>query len=451
MCPKSTHFFRLYNICWGMRIFFKQKNTHELLLPLHLNCRETSGRGVVCTMYFNMNLPGLEDVRVVRMEEVGEAFHIYVDMPRKAQRCPSCDNRTNRVHDYRTQKVQHLKVFERTSYLFYRKRRYVCPCGKRFAENNRIVQRYQRHSLEWNQALGLRVIQGKNFKDTALQFRTSPTTVIRRFDQLSVPTLKEVKSLPKVIAIDEYKGDTSEGKYQVIIADGETREPLDILPDRSVKTVKAYLRDKGENVEIVVMDMSPAFASAVRQALDNPIIIADRFHFSRYIYWAVDRVRKKAQKEFHDYDRKKCKRMRHVFHKPYEKLSAKQHWYLERYLGLSETLRIAYDLKEAYRRWFEIAKESTDMEKVKEELQAFYKQVESSGLEPFKQAVKTFQNWQVEILNSFAFPYNNGFVEGLNNQTKVIKRNAFGFRRYDRLRHRILLHHQYKNYQFQLG
>ncbi|WP_370514501.1 transposase [Alteribacillus sp. YIM 98480] len=34
------------------------------------------------------------------------------------------------------------------------------------------------------------------------------------------------------------------------------------------------------------------------------------------------------------------------------------------------------------------------------------------------------------ILNSFAFGYTNGFIESLNNQTKVIKRNAFGFNRY---------------------
>ncbi|WP_243854974.1 transposase, partial [Halalkalibacterium halodurans] len=47
---------------------------------------------------------------------------------------------------------------------------------------------------------------------------------------------------------------------------------------------------------------------------------------------------------------------------------------------------------------------------------------------------QTLKNWQTEILNSFAFGLNNGFIEGLNNQTKVIKRNAFGFRRWLSLR-----------------
>ncbi|WP_026800749.1 transposase, partial [Pontibacillus halophilus] len=89
---------------------------------------------------------------------------------------------------------------------------------------------------------------------------------------------------------------------------------------------------------------------------------------------------------------------------------------------------------------------------VKEALQAFYEKVNQAGLSEFIQGIKTLKNWQPEILNSFAFNYSNGFVEGLNNQTKVIKRDAFGFRRYDRFRLKILLHHQYKHTKdFQVG
>ena len=51
--------------------------------------------------------------------------------------------------------------------------------------------------------------------------------------------------------------------------------------------------------------MNPAFKAAVKKALDRPVIIADRFHYCRYIHWAVDEVRRKVQKEWHPYDRKK--------------------------------------------------------------------------------------------------------------------------------------------------
>ncbi len=151
-------------------------------------------------MQFNMNLPGLESVIVTTDGGARGEFLLTCRVTYYKAPMSCCGERTSRIHDYRIQKVQHLKVFKRTSYLFYRKRKYVCSCGKRFAENNQVVDRYQRHSKEWNQALGLCVIKGKNFKDTASQFRTSQTTAIRRFNQISAVSLEEVDTLPPVNA-----------------------------------------------------------------------------------------------------------------------------------------------------------------------------------------------------------------------------------------------------------
>ncbi len=228
---------------------------------------------------------------------------------------------------------------------------------------------------------------------------------------------------------------------------------MEILPDRRKSTVKEYLQKYGQQVKMVVMDMSPSFKAAVDQALESPVVIADRFHFCRYIYWALDRVRINVQRDFHEYDRKKCKRMRHIFYKANEKLSSKQRWYLDRYLNLSDYLKRAYWLKEAYRCWFEESKTlgDKDMSGIKERLYEYYHLVKASGIKEFERAIETFKNWQKEILSSFAFGFHNGYIEGINNQTKVIKRNAFGFRRFDRFRLKILLHHQYKHIPTRVG
>ncbi len=74
--------------------------------------------------------------------------------------------------------------------------------------------------------------------------------------------------------------------------------------------------------------------------------------------WALDRVRRNEQAVWSDYDRKKCKRMRRIFYKKKEELNAKERWYLNRYLHKSETLKKAYELKEAFCRWLELAKEN---------------------------------------------------------------------------------------------
>ncbi|WP_246946200.1 ISL3 family transposase [Bacillus pinisoli] len=400
-----------------------------------------------------MNLPGMKDVLVKKVVEAGEFIQIHLELERRIHRCPTCDQRTKRVHDYRIQKIEHLKWFERKTQLFYRRRRYACTCGKRFSEKTEIVERYQRTSVEWNQAVSIRAIKGKSFKETSEIYGTSSSTVVRRFDQIANNEIKKVELLPTVIAIDEYKGDTREGKYQLIIADGVTKQPLDILPNRYKNTIKHYLKKHGANVQIVIMDMSSAFKAAVQEALGKPVIVADRFHFCRYIYWALDKVRRKVQADFHDYDRKTCKRMKHVFHKANERLTEDERWHLARYLDMSDELKQAYELKEAYCKWFKRAKEigQEDIITVKQELVEFYKMVELADISELSNAIKTFKNWQIEILNSFVYNYSNGFLEGINNSTKVIKRNAYGYRSFLRFRAKILLTNQYKRIGTHIG
>ncbi|MFE8704244.1 ISL3 family transposase [Cytobacillus sp. FJAT-54145] len=405
-------------------------------------------------MNSNIVLPGFEEVIVKRAALIEDKYCFEVEMPLKEHSCSSCGSVTTKIHDYRIQKIKHLKLFERHTLIFYKRRRYACECGKRFSEENPFIERYQRLSIEFNQAIKIRSIKGKTFKETAEIYGTSASTVVRRFDQIAESTVQvEPDPLPKAIAIDEYKGDTKEGKYQLIIADAVTREPIDILPNRYKKTIKQYLRKHGANVEYVVMDMSPSFKAAVQQALGKPIIVADRFHFVRYIYWALDGVRRRVQSTWHDYDRKKCKKMRYVFHRDSEKLTEEDQWYLNRYLGFSEELNVAYHLKEAFAQWFKQAKVNglESILQTKELLNEFYRKVEQVNIPEFKKAIQTLQNWQVEILNSFAYGYSNGFLEGINNLTKVMKRNAFGFRSFKRFRAKILLTHKYKKMGVHIG
>ena len=65
----------------------------------------------------------------------------------------------------------------------------------------------------------------------------------------------------------------------------------------------------------------------------------------------------------------------------------------------------------------------------------------SGSLYQFKQQTKvaeTIQNWLPGILKSFDTPITNGFTEGCNNKIKILKRNAYGYRNFNRFRNRIL-------------
>jgi len=57
---------------------------------------------------------------------------------------------------------------------------------------------------------------------------------------------------------------------------------------------------------------------------------------------------------------------------------------------------------------------------IKQRLYQFYELVNDSGIKEFQKAIETFKKWQKE---SLSITY-NGYIEGINNQTKFIKRKC---------------------------
>ena len=53
-------------------------------------------------------LLGLEDVIVKNVYEDTSGCHVEIDLPRRKHRCPRCGTMTDRIHDYRMQKVKDL-------------------------------------------------------------------------------------------------------------------------------------------------------------------------------------------------------------------------------------------------------------------------------------------------------------------------------------------------------
>ncbi len=164
------------------------------------------------------------------------------------------------------------------------------------------------------------------------------------------------------------------------------------------------------------------------------LIETDKFHFTRYVYWALENVRKRVQKELEDNLRKYFKRSRKLLLKSYEELTAEQREELEVMFWYSEDLRKAHRLKEEFRKVLE----SSNSAEAKVELKKWIEAAERSSLSEFCRCIKVFMNWFSEIVNSFDVPYTNSVTEGFNNKIKVLKRNAYGYRNFERFRKRIL-------------
>lgn len=371
-------------------------------------------------------------IGIDHVEIIDNAFHIELSTSVRRVTCPKCKHKTRRIHSYRNQRIQGRLIEEKPVILYLRKRRYKCmDCGATFYESLALVDRYQRRTASLNEQ-ALVYASENSFTMAARMSGISISSLLRLFDKRDLP---QRRVLPKVIAIDEFKGDAGNERFQTIIVDVEKKEIIEILPDRRVKTVEEYFRncDTGK-VQIVVMDMSRAFKYAVQRAFGNPMIIADRFHFMRQGYWALDRVRREVQKNLKKSERLLSKRSKKLLWLAPEKMDEKGQSLVKELLKLHPDLEEAYRLKNALHQWFN----TSDSTNVKENLYKWIGLVEKSRITEFDSVIKTFKNWQTEILNAFVYPYNNGYIEGVNNTTKVIKRMSYGIKSFERLRKKIL-------------
>jgi transposase len=103
-------------------------------------------------------------------------------------------------------------------------------------------------------------------------------------------------------------------------------------------------------------------------------------------------------------------------------------------LRISEKLRQAYRMKNEFHKFMDCK----NRDEARKQLGVWNMMAVGYNLPEFLKCTETFANWQDEILNSFEYRFSNGYTEGVNNKIKVIKRNAFGVRNFNRFRNRIL-------------
>ena len=389
---------------------------------------------MLCSMKdYSAKMLGLEDVIVKKVWEAGEEQHIEIELPRRAHNCPSCGTETDQIHDYRMQRIKDIASFGKNVYLHLRKRRYVCcSCGKRFYEKNNFLPRYHRMTNRKN----ARIIE--DFRDTvsasyiAKKHNISVSTALRYFNLVDY----SCKKLPEVLSIDEFKGNADGEKYQTILTDAKNKKIMDILPNRKESDLIRYFRqfENRKKVKYFIMDMNPHFRDVAEVCFPKATIVIDRYHVTRQVIWALERVRKEVQKHLSGEWRRFCKHSKALLNKPPQKHTDEERQKLRIILGLSTRLEQAYYLKND----FLFLMHAPNSEVAEELLSAWIVRAESAQLPEFYECTRAIHNWSKYILNSFDVPYTNGYTEGCNNKTKVLKRVCYGVRNFARFRNRIL-------------
>ncbi|WZL74527.1 transposase family protein [Clostridiaceae bacterium 35-E11] len=157
---------------------------------------------------FLLNLKGIFVKKVINNSS---HIEIHIETKVRPHKCPVCGLVTTKIHHYRSQRIKDLPIQFKNTYLFFRKRRYVCSCGKKFYEHLDFLPRYHRMT---NRLVAYAIAELKNnytVLSVVNRLNISMHTVNRIFNHIQY----SLHSLPEVLSIDEFKGNS--GRSSIIV------------------------------------------------------------------------------------------------------------------------------------------------------------------------------------------------------------------------------------------
>ena len=298
----------------------------------------------------------------------------------------------------------------------------------------------------------------RTYTSIAKEFNVSSTYVMNLFDK-KVDIKRE--PLPHVLAIDEvYSKRLTRTKYCCVLYDPHKRRIVDILDSRwKINLIDYFARiaeKEKENVFYVSIDMYKTYRDVIRLCLPYACICVDSFHVVKFLIICFQKVRIRIMKRFEKY--KKERSNYYWLLKKYSKflvtdlsnlpdgyikvskngMTMSKDQIINYCLSIDPELKLAYDLKEAYRE-FNFTADVTNAEEKLNELIELFKKSKIKEYIPFWSML---QNWKTEIINSFN-RYNdkrisNGPMERVNRDIKLIYEISFGSTNFERIRNRIM-------------
>ena len=394
----------------------------------------------------------IPDVRILQTQlTVQGEYIITIESTLTSAVCHQCGRMIRR--SYGTDDwviVQHLPILGRPVYLRYRPKRYRCDTCEGRPTTTQQLTWHTPNSPQTNAFDTHLLVQLVNatIEDVRLKERLPYDVVLgvieRRIDQ-QVDWTRYTEL--RVLGLDEIALKKGHRDFVVIVTaqlpDGHL-VILGVLPDREKVTVKQFLRSipapLRETIETFCTDMYPGYINAAREVLRHVRIVIDRFHVAEQYRAAADTVRKQELKQLNrelpKAEYQQLKGSLWAFRKNQADLSPDEQAVLARLLGYSIELAAAHLLREELTAIFEQA-QSLTLAQV--ELRAWQERVRHSSLTCFDTFLNTLEYWWTEITNYFVHRDSSGFVEGLNNKIKVLKRRCYGLFNLGHLFQRIFL------------
>jgi transposase len=379
---------------------------------------------------------GLPEFRVIHQVMSPKQLELHLERRDACIVCPRCQTRCSRVQDSRPRCLRDLPVLERPVVLWLHLRRFACAaCHHRPWEKSETFGEH----MKWTQRLYSQVRQeylhGCPCRELARRYGLSERTVFRWTFERSRGG--RPRQLGRAIGIDEYARRKGH-RYNTLIVDLDRGKPIATFKGRRAEDVITWFQSRPQaerdQVEVVVMDMSKTYASAIHQLFGEQVQVIDRFHVVHLAVDALDGVLRSVHKQLDAEEAKALKKLRKRWLKSanqldVDELIARYEW-RRRFPELREVI----DWIQTLRAWFERTYEKP----ARAALLKLMERARQSALEPLQRMAGTLSRWFEPISRYIRHRYTNGMTEGLNNKIKLIQRRASGLRNEHNRRKRIL-------------
>lgn len=308
--------------------------------------------------------------------------------------------------------------------------RFTCPnCGKTIAQSMpSCVDEHHRLTKIFAKKIGEMAID-RTFQSIQKEFRLNDATVKRVFKEQAESILGCFDFvLPTVMGIDEVM---TEKNFRTTITNLDRRCLFDILEYRQQpfleKSFLNYPLQQREAVKWVCSDMYRPFKKPIGQLLPNAKWVIDRFHVVMKANAAVDQMRIRLQAKLpNDAQLAVKKHYRFSLLRRPKNLRPHEHQLLALLRIACPELMIGYDLKEnLYAIYEQCFTRSQALAKFNE-----WKKTVPDGknFEEFQALIKTFENFQDNILNFFdSGGLTNALTECTNGLIKITNRLGRGY------------------------
>jgi transposase len=238
------------------------------------------------------------------------------------------------------------------------------------------------------------------------------------------------ESNPVLLGVDEFSI-RRRHRYATVVVDLEGPTVPYVAEDRTKESLSGYYeaigKDKCDQIEAVAMDMWPAYEEATRDHCAGAEIVYDPFHIiAAYAREVIDKVRSQEARKAAKGNREIIKGSRYLLLKNSENLDPlhDEPARLSELLKLNKRLYTVYTLKDDLKELWRYRSEAWALKW----FESWRKRAMRSRIEALKKFASKLIRHIDGILAHCRYPIHTGFLEGVNNKIKVIKRVAFGFR-----------------------